>query len=109
MNHIEIKRKHKELLARPEWAVVRQQIIDRDKTCVLCGAENFLQVHHRKYFMDEDEFFNPQYLTLLCAQCHNRVAHQLQHHKLAKLKDYSSASAWTFSKQHYNRYIHNRY
>jgi hypothetical protein len=67
------------LLFRPEWKAKRQEIISRDKCCIICNGENTLQVHHRQYHfvVRENKFKLPweypgHLLITLCENCHKR-------------------------------------
>ena len=64
----------------PRWKTRRKQIIARDGAkCVICGAGEKLQVHHRQYhFIQALEIFKdpwdyPDHLMItLCQPCHQR-------------------------------------
>ncbi|WP_026902432.1 HNH endonuclease [Pedobacter glucosidilyticus] len=67
------------LLFRPEWKAIREEILARDKTCVICYNKSDLQVHHRQYhFIVRENKFKlpweyPKYLLItLCESCHRR-------------------------------------
>ncbi len=67
------------LLFRPEWRAKREQILSRDKSCVICSGGNSLQVHHRQYhFIVRDKKFklpweySENLLITLCENCHKR-------------------------------------
>lgn len=57
-----------EYLQSPEWARLRDAVLARDKTCVLCGYGIDLQVHHRTYERVGCELLED--LVALCLQCH---------------------------------------
>lgn len=67
------------LLFRPEWRAKREEIINRDKSCVICASLDTLQVHHRQYHfvVRENTFKMPwdypnNLLITLCEECHKR-------------------------------------
>lgn len=67
------------LLFRPEWRARREQIINRDKVCVICRSNENLQVHHRQYhFVVRDNNFRlpweyeDRLLITLCEPCHKK-------------------------------------
>ncbi len=67
------------LLFRPEWKIKRQQIINRDKYCILCRETKSLQVHHRQYHfvVRENKFklpweYSDHLLITLCENCHRK-------------------------------------
>jgi|SRR5690606_31870032 len=68
-----------ELLFRPEWRAKREEILNRDKSCVVCTSSKDLQVHHRQYhfILREGKFKFPwdypnNLLVTLCESCHKR-------------------------------------
>ncbi len=70
---------YNELLFRPEWKEKREEILNRDKACVICKSPENLQVHHRQYhyLKAEERFKNPweysnSLLITLCESCHRR-------------------------------------
>jgi len=67
------------LLFRPEWRAKREEILNRDKGCVICNGSNSLQVHHRQYhfIVRENKFklpweYSETLLITLCESCHKR-------------------------------------
>ncbi|WP_083475408.1 HNH endonuclease [Methanogenium cariaci] len=55
-----------------EWKELRKDILARDEhRCRLCGAEEYLHVHHRD--SDRTNDAPPQNLITLCERCHSRV------------------------------------
>ncbi len=67
------------LLFRPEWKAKREEILDRDKSCVICKSISTLQVHHRQYhfIVRENKFklpwdYSENLLITLCESCHKR-------------------------------------
>ena len=67
------------LLFRPEWRLKREEILNRDKCCVICYSILSLQVHHRQYhfIVRENKFKLPweytgNLLISLCENCHKR-------------------------------------
>lgn len=54
----------------PEFYAVRDDVLDRDGHCVICGSEDDLHVHH----VDRDKSNNdPSNLVTLCQRDHMRV------------------------------------
>lgn len=67
------------LLFRPEWRAKREEILRRDKNCVICNGATALQVHHRQYhfIVRENKFrlpweYSDNLLITLCESCHKR-------------------------------------
>lgn len=67
------------LLFSAEWRAKREEILQRDKSCVICGSAKNLQVHHRQYHFSVREnklklpWEYPQNLLItLCETCHKR-------------------------------------
>lgn len=67
------------LLFRPEWRAKREEILYRDKSCVICNSSSSLQVHHRQYhfIVRENKFklpweYSGNLLITLCENCHKR-------------------------------------
>ena len=63
------------------WQQVRKQIIARDRHCVICGSQLYLEVHHKQYYKNGvsivgSELEHLDCLELLCSKCH-----QLKHKK----------------------------
>lgn len=58
-----------------EWKHLREVILARDGyRCMLCGAREYLHIHHRDGDRTNDA---PDNLITLCDRCHSRVhAHQ---------------------------------
>ena len=54
------------------WKSLRQEALQRDKTCRTCDSSNRLQVHHRKYPRRwRDDSVNN--LIVLCYDCHKAI------------------------------------
>jgi 5-methylcytosine-specific restriction endonuclease McrA len=51
---------------------VRQQVLDRDRGCRLCGTTDDLQVHHVEAARDAGPT-TPSNLLVLCRDCHDAV------------------------------------
>lgn len=67
------------LLFRAEWRAKREEILKRDKNCVICKSSSSLQVHHRQYhfIVRENKFklpweYSGNLLITLCENCHKR-------------------------------------
>jgi 5-methylcytosine-specific restriction endonuclease McrA len=63
-------------LQSPEWALLREQVLERfGRRCAICNAKGALSVHHRTYerAMHEDV----QDLTALCSACHKLFSKRL--------------------------------
>lgn len=58
----------------PAYAAWRQKIIDRDNnTCVLCGLNKWIQVHHiSRYVDDEQGRLDINNGVCLCVTCHQK-------------------------------------
>jgi len=59
------------------WKEVRQKIIARDRKCVVCGSQLYLEVHHKKYIKNGvsivgKELDHLDCLELLCSECHKQ-------------------------------------
>ncbi len=80
------KAKYQQFLRSPEWQEKRQEVIKRDKCCVICRqASKQLEVHHCTYkfgWLPDDI----RWLATLCKSCHHRVHHR-DHDHLFKLLD----------------------
>lgn len=65
--------KYLEQLQTQEWKAKRQEIIERDKKCQICGANNNLQVHHLIYLKNRLAWEYPnELLIVLCEKCHKK-------------------------------------
>ena len=54
-----------------EWKQLREVILIRDEhRCRLCGAEEYLHIHHQDGDPTND---GPENLVTLCERCHSRV------------------------------------
>ncbi|MBL4676905.1 MAG: hypothetical protein JKY70_11985 [Mucilaginibacter sp.] len=68
------------LLFHPNWKAKRAEVLLRDGgRCVICAAEEDLQIHHRQYhFISQQQKFKMPWdyegklLITLCKSCHNR-------------------------------------
>lgn len=74
------KQDYGKALQSEEWKSLRKKILNRDNhTCRKCGSKEKLQVHHKEYFIDENNlFFKPNEYPLgslitLCNKCHDEV------------------------------------
>lgn len=76
-------------MASPRWAVVRQQVFDRDDgKCRICGCKENLQCHHIRYQNDsgENDFFNKRWLVTLCRPCHKILSESIKEAKDMKIE-----------------------
>ena len=71
-----------EYLVSKDWAKKRGIIIKRDGSCVLCGNDSELEVHHRRYTNVGNEHLND--LTTLCKTCHKPVTSMLHKRRYSK-------------------------
>jgi hypothetical protein len=67
------------LLFTIDWKTKRNEILTRDKKCIICFSTENLQIHHRQYhfLVRENKFRLPweyeDYLLItLCESCHRR-------------------------------------
>lgn len=75
------------LISSPEWTQIREVVLQRDKTCVICGSTDRLSVHHRRYSSPMiNHFFDPDFLVTLCHECHEMVT-DAQRRKRYKTKN----------------------
>ncbi len=69
------------------WRKLRQQIIERQPECVICGTDKRLTVHHiNPPKGNEDLFYDPDNLTVVCFNCHKIVTIR-ESHKITKAKN----------------------
>ena len=77
------------LIKSDQWREIREVIIKRDKSCVICGTTEYLQVHHRKYSSPMiNNFFNPDCLTTMCYECHDKVTDMTRRTRYANSRDW---------------------
>ncbi len=63
-------------IASPQWAQIRQAVIDRDGgKCQICGCQNGLQAHHMRYQDDKGnrDWKNTKNIVCLCVRCHHII------------------------------------
>ena len=63
-------KRHSEL-GTQRWKNLRKRIIDRDVSCVVCGAVDELQVDHivPRSKSTEEDVYNPENLQTMCKRC----------------------------------------
>lgn len=87
-------KKAEDLIRSSRWRKVRQQIIRRDKCCVLCLKSGYLEykgleVHHIVKRTDNLELaFDPSNLVTVCKMCHEKLE-KLPPVKQKELLDYA--------------------
>lgn len=70
-----------EYLRTPEWAVMREQALERDgRRCRACNSETKLNVHHRTYARRGCEDLND--LTTLCQRCHEHFHKRMSQNEI---------------------------
>jgi hypothetical protein len=53
------------------WRNLRKEVLDQKPACSRCGSKEELQVHHIMPHRGQEElFFNPRNLVVLCKSCH---------------------------------------
>lgn len=62
-----------EFLKTDYWLLIRQEVRDRDRKCVLCGKNYKLQAHHTTYDIRGNEHNNLDKIITLCKECHSKV------------------------------------
>lgn len=69
--------KYKKYIASPQWKEKRYERLQYDGyRCRLCGATNYLTVHHITYRHLGDEKMRD--LITLCQHCHERIHEELK-------------------------------
>lgn len=65
------KERYNQYIKSPEWKHLRDLAIEETPYCVMCSAEDELQVHHRKYpvLLGTEPL---SWLTVVCRKCHAR-------------------------------------
>lgn len=89
---------YKEYLNSPQWAKIRNKVLQRDDfKCSICGSYRGLQVHHLNYnhFKNEENYLED--LMTLCNKCHEEIEN--------KKKEQDSNNCYCEQKQEeFNRY-----
>jgi len=68
------KRPNDHLYATPRWRALRKKILEASPACVRCGSTEALSVHHLDPPKgNEEAFFNPEGLAVLCKVCHDKI------------------------------------
>jgi len=58
------------------WARVRREHLAKEPTCIACGRDEELEVHHvQPYHTDPALELDPKNLATMCHDCHYSVAH----------------------------------
>lgn len=67
--------KYKDQLKNQLWLNKRAEILERDGyKCCICGNENKLQVHHKRYIAGRNAWeYSQEDLVTLCNKCHYRL------------------------------------
>lgn len=66
----------------PRWKAVRQHLVQKSKSCSICGSIDHLEVHHTVYLADKMLWeYDDNQLQVLCKKCH------LKQHGLKVLLD----------------------
>lgn len=61
-------------LSDEDYTKLRNKIINRDSNrCILCGSQNYLQVHHIVPRTDSTSTNDPDNLITLCRSCHKSI------------------------------------
>lgn len=61
---------------RKEWQEAKLRVLERDKSCRVCGSSLHLHVHHISHATEvERGDHSDENLTALCNSCHSRVHH----------------------------------
>jgi 5-methylcytosine-specific restriction endonuclease McrA len=65
-----LSRRHSEL-GTTRWKKTRQRVIDRDGSCVMCGAMDDLHADHimPRSMISEEEVYDMENLQTLCRRC----------------------------------------
>jgi len=53
---------------------IREEIIQREGRCRICGSDLDLQVHHVNPYLPHDLVSEPGNLCVLCRQCHAAIS-----------------------------------
>ncbi len=62
-------KEYKDYLDSYKWKKIRKKAIKTYESCVLCGSENDMEVHHRTYANFKNESITRD-LIVLCSRCH---------------------------------------
>lgn len=96
---------YEQYLQTPEWAVKRDQALERDgHRCRACNSEEKLNVHHRTYARRGNEDLND--LTTLCQPCHEHFHKRIDQERMMQ-QTYESPfdrDAWLKENQHHKEY-----
>ena len=80
MKRAKYKLDYKKQLSQPEWFSKRKEIIERDKSCVVCKTDKTLEVHHLYYENDNRpawDYDNESMITL-CRKCHYDIHNEFE-------------------------------
>jgi 5-methylcytosine-specific restriction endonuclease McrA len=65
--------RYADFLASPEWAIVRENVLLRDKgRCQICRANEATEAHHLRYDLGWN---NISCIIAVCRDCHRHVHH----------------------------------
>lgn len=80
---------YKEYLNSPQWAKIRNKVLQRDDfKCSICGSYRGLQVHHLNYnhFKNEENYLED--LMTVCNECHEKIENQKKEQDRRIFEDY---------------------
>lgn len=56
------------------WRTLRARVLKENPNCAQCGSSEGLTVHHANLPKgNEEAFFDPEALIVLCKECHDRI------------------------------------
>lgn len=89
---------YEKLLRSPEWRWRRAKVLERDKfSCVKCGSNSRLEVHHRYYVAGRNPWDYPDVcFRTLCRECHQFEHEHEGHFAWERLlaRAFESPSTW---------------
>lgn len=80
---------YKEYLNSPQWAKIRNKVLQRDDfKCSICGSYRNLQVHHLNYnhFKNEENYLED--LMTVCNECHEKIENQKKEQDQERYENY---------------------
>jgi len=78
---------YQDYLKSPEWASIRKQVHERDRTCRICFSEENLHCHHWKYSSNWNNDSSDN-VILMCEECHST------HHEVVDPDNFGHDSNW---------------